>query len=115
MLISVSFRIRPWSLLHQTAFLDATRLSVWLFDLILLLSKNRTALRFAEASCHEEVACILRVDPAVSTIQESAAAGRIHEVWALMRQVDVYGADSLLKIEHDRCTEQPSVFVCWWL
>lgn len=47
----------------------------------------RTALRFAESSGHDEVACILRVDPSVSTIQESAAAGRVHEVWALMRQV----------------------------
>ena len=48
---------------------------------------NRTALRFAENLGHEEVACILRVDPAVSTIQEAAAAGSVHEVWALMRQV----------------------------
>lgn len=47
----------------------------------------RTALRFAEGSGHDEVACILRVDPSVSTIQESAAAGSVHEVWALMRQV----------------------------
>ncbi|CAM9530937.1 unnamed protein product [Ectocarpus fasciculatus] len=49
-------------------------------------SQGRTALRFAESSGHDEVACILRVDPSVSTIQESAAAGRVHEVWALMRQ-----------------------------
>ena len=48
---------------------------------------HRTALRFAEVSGHDEVACILRVDPSVSTIQESAAAGSVHEVWALMRQV----------------------------
>lgn len=47
----------------------------------------RTALRFAENAGHDEVSCILRVDPSVSTIQESAAAGRVHEVWALMRQV----------------------------
>lgn len=50
---------------------------------------GRTALRFAELNGHDEVACILRVDPAVITIQESAAAGRVHEVWALMRQVMV--------------------------
>eukprot|EP00903_Cladosiphon_okamuranus_P016933 g15609.t1 len=49
-------------------------------------SQGRTALRFAENLGHEEVACILRVDPAVSTIQEAAAAGSVHEVWALMRQ-----------------------------
>ncbi|CAM9651115.1 unnamed protein product [Ectocarpus sp. 4 AP-2014] len=49
-------------------------------------SQGRTALRFAESSGHDEVACILRVDPSVSTIQESAAAGRVQEVWALMRQ-----------------------------
>lgn len=48
---------------------------------------TRTALRFAEMSGHGEVACILRFDPAVHTIQESAAAGMVKEVWALMRQV----------------------------
>lgn len=52
---------------------------------------RRTALRFAEVSGHDEVACILRVDPSVSTIQESAAAGSVHEVWALMRQVCMRG------------------------
>lgn len=47
---------------------------------------SRTALRFAESAGHDEVACILKVDPAVCTLQEAAAAGRVHEVWALMRQ-----------------------------
>lgn len=55
--------------------------------MVLVLNATRTALRFAENLGHEEVACILRVDPAVSTIQEAAAAGSVHEVWALMRQV----------------------------
>lgn len=53
---------------------------------LLVVPANRTALRFAEAAGHDEVACILRVDPAVCTIQEAAAAGRVSEVWALMRQ-----------------------------
>lgn len=55
--------------------------------MVLDTNTSRTALRLAENLGHEEVACILRVDPAVSTIQEAAAAGSVQEVWALMRQV----------------------------
>lgn len=57
-------------------------------------SPSRTALRFAESAGHDEVACILKVDPAVCTVQEAAAAGRVHEVWALMRQASASGCGS---------------------
>lgn len=70
--------------------------SAWHFlGAALVLDTIRTALRFAENLGHEEVACILRVDPAVSTIQEAAAAGSVHEVWALMRQVRPVGMANL--------------------
>lgn len=55
-----------------------------------IFAAKRTALRFAESAGHDEVACILKVDPAVCTLPEAAAAGRVHEVWALMRQASYY-------------------------